>query len=170
MITKPRDDDDALRLSGESRNREVVLRSVHDAMVALERNGLGRSVVTRWVLFVLKAATASDDVETISRWCRHVGVGQTSLRESCYLVGVSPQDAKDFARVLRVVLSDPTECPVISLLNIADRRSLSRLWQRVGIRIDDQSPRPTVSEFLTHQRLIPSSNSGLRLIRELLKE
>src|SRR5580765_36522 len=62
------------------------------------------SVAERWASYVLGACKAERDLKTIGIWARQVAVSYTTLCESCRLIDVQPRHARDFARVLRIIL------------------------------------------------------------------
>src|SRR5882762_7770020 len=58
----------------------------------------------RWASYVLKVCKVERDPKTLGIWAREVGLSYTALCESCRLIGVQPRQARDFARVLRIIL------------------------------------------------------------------
>lgn len=126
------------------------------------------SVAERWAMYVLKACGSDRDLKTLDDWATCVGVSYSSLRECCGLAGIRPHDARDFTRVLRVLInahrdhSDPK-----LLLDVSDERTLETLLTRAGLG-DSEAISISVQQFLESQRFIPLDNAGLRILRTLL--
>jgi DNA-binding response OmpR family regulator len=126
------------------------------------------SVADRWATYVWRACRAPDgDFKTLARWARYLGMSYSSLCESCRLLDIRPQDARDFARVLHaVVASSCTGCRAHVLLDISDRRTLRRMLERAGV--DLVSGPVTAEDFLHRQQFIPATNQGLLSLRALI--
>lgn len=122
----------------------------------------------RWAGFIIQATEASEDPRTLEEWAKAVSVSRSVLIESCARLGVSPRDARDLARVLRLVrrVDDPWE-PDLALA-VADRRTLRVLLDRAGVDVAASAARPTLEQFLDGQRFVPQSNPGLAALRRLL--
>jgi hypothetical protein len=91
------------------------------------------------------------------------------LTEICFLAGIQhPHDARDFVRLLSALLkAQRFGCTMEMLLDVADRRALSRLMDRSAVAGDATAG---VWEFLERQTLIPRRHEVLRLLqRELLR-
>ena len=117
---------------------------------------------------MLKAVDSPEDPKTLSAWARCAGVSYTTLREACYLLGIQPEDARDFARALRVVVAvSRTRGKLTTLLDTSDRRSLRAFCQRTGVAPTSQVV--TLDEFLRNQMLIPRDNEGLMALEQALK-
>jgi len=131
--------------------------------------GMSSSASRRWTAYVLKAVASPDDPKTLSDWARCAGVSYTSLREACYLLGIQPQDARDFTRALRVVVGlSHGAGRLTTLLNTSNRRSLNWFCQRVGISADALPQPVDLEAFLRAQTLIPPDNEGLEAVRQAL--
>ena len=129
-----------------------------------------RSVAERWAFHVLRACDSDADFRTLSEWAPYEGVSVSSLSETCRLVGVHPRDARDLARVLRVLMkSSGHRCNWDSLLDVRDGRTLKTLFERGGLTLDAKTEVVSLSQFLENQRFVPVDNEGLRVLRELLQ-
>lgn len=132
-----------------------------------------RSVVERWVGYVIKAcdATSADsngDFKTLAEWARLVGVSYSTLCETCRLLGLQPIDARDFARVL-IALKGAVACgcaPEV-LLNVSSRRVLTALSSKAGIDLERKAEALVALEFFANQQFIPRESEALRLVRLL---
>lgn len=126
----------------------------------------GPRAARRWASFILMASDAADDPRTLEEWGRAVGVSRSVLVESSARLGVSPRDARDLARVLRLVrrVDDPWD-PDLAL-GAADRRTLRTLLDRAGLH--GAHARPTPEQFLLRQRFVPQTSPGLDALRHLL--
>lgn len=125
------------------------------------------STAERWASYVLGACTSARDPKTLGMWARQVAVSYTTLCESCRLIGVSPRYARDFARVLRLLLMPPLDtCDLTCLLDISDRRTLDSILKKAGFgRPASFSGQVSVVSFLDNQQFIARENAGLRIIR-----
>lgn len=128
------------------------------------------SAVDRWALFVLKACQSEDDPRTLKAWSRLAGISYTSLRESCYLLNISPHDARDFTRVLRGILRSPTaRLDPERVLDVSDRRTISVLIRRAGLDTHKEGAN-LLGQFFRDQSFITRSNPGVVLLSELLAD
>jgi ActR/RegA family two-component response regulator len=125
------------------------------------------SIAERWVHFVLGTIDAEIDPKTVSRWARTVGVSRSVLSECCRLVHVSPQDARDFARLLRAICHCGQQWEPEAVLDLADARTLRKLLARAGLS-GVAGRTPAIREFLDRQNWIPQTNSGLQALRCVL--
>ena len=123
----------------------------------------------RWASYVLGACKAERDPRTLGIWAHAVGVSYTTLCESCRLIGVRPRHARDFTRVLRVVVQPPLHsCQLASLLDISDQRTLQSILQNAGFQGDATiSLQISVLSFLDRQQFITHHNAGLTIIRDV---
>lgn len=122
----------------------------------------------RWAGFIIGASDAPDDPRTLEEWSRAVGVSRSVLIESCARIGVHPRDARDLARVLRLVRRvDAPWDPELSL-DVADRRTVRALLERSGLNTTAPPGRPTPEQFLLRQRFVPQTSPGLGALRQLL--
>ena len=150
-----------------SRNSDPV------ALELLERDlqcANGRSIPARWALHVVKACLAEDDLKTLADWAKVAGLSYTSLRESCYLLHIRPHDARDFARVLRAVLRSSSDgWDPARFLDIADRRTMSALLARSGLR-KPEAGRSLLDQFLEGQSFVDPANAGVLRLVALLRD
>lgn len=126
-----------------------------------------RSVAERWAVAVLRVVRADGDPRTIGAWARSIAVSRSVLCEYCRLVHVTPRDARDFARLLRVVCRSAGVWHPEEFLDVADTRTLTKLLIRGGLTATEVTPTP--EEFLTRQRLVPAHNVGLTALRALFE-
>jgi ActR/RegA family two-component response regulator len=135
-----------------------------------------QSVVERWVSYVIKVydATADGsrgDFKTLDEWARRVAVSDSTLCETCRLLGMRPLDARDFARVLcalRIALRHG--CAPEVLFNVSKRRILTKLSSKAGVDLQTPPGAHTIGAFLDHQQFIPQAGEAMRLIRALLAD
>lgn len=127
------------------------------------------STAERWASYVLGACKSERDPRTLGIWARQVAVSYTTLCESCRLIEVAPRYARDFARVLRLIVMpsfDPRE--LASFLDISDRRTLDSILQKAGFGHHATFLRDvSVLSFFDNQQFIPRDNAGLRIIRDV---
>jgi CheY-like chemotaxis protein len=125
------------------------------------------SMAERWAVFVLRACFSKTDLRTVREWAERVYVSQTSLSESCQLLGIAAKDARDLMRCLRAVLrSAHLGCPLQTLFYVGDRRTLRSLLERARVDADGQPP--SADEFLHDQQFVPCENDGVQALRKLL--
>ena len=121
-----------------------------------------RSTAQRWAVLVLRACQSEDDLKTLSAWSRFAGLSYSTLCESCRLVGVRPQAARDFMRSLRaVVRSTHEDCEPSVLLDISDRRILRTFVERAGPGFAQFQ---SIEHFVHQQLFIPPGHVGVRLV------
>jgi len=125
------------------------------------------STAERWASYVLGACKSEGDPRTVGIWARQIAVSYTTLSESCRLIGVSPRYARDFARVLRLILMPPFDtCDLTCLLDISDRRTLNSILVRAGFgQHETFAGQVSVLFFLDNQKFIAIENAGVRIIR-----
>jgi hypothetical protein len=128
------------------------------------------STAERWVHYVLGACRSEKDPRTLAIWAREVAVSYTTLCESCRLMNVRPRQARDFARVLRIILMPSFDASQLAIFfDISDRRTLDSLLRNAGLPTEASPPvRISVFDFLDNQHFIPMHNPGLNVLRELL--
>jgi hypothetical protein len=108
-------------------------------------------------------------LRTLADWAKLAGVSYTSLREICYLLHIRPHDARDFARVLRAVLRSSSDgWDPARFLDIADRRTMSALLEKSGLR-NPEASRSLLDQFLENQSFIDPANAGVLRLMALLK-
>jgi hypothetical protein len=128
------------------------------------------SSAERWANYVLGACKSAKDPRTLGIWAREVAVSYTTLCESCRLIGVRPRHARDFTRVLRLLVTPSFEPALLaSFLDISDRRTLDSILENAGFSQDRFTSRQvSVLAFLNNQRFIACENAGLKIIRDVL--
>ena len=127
------------------------------------------SVAERWASYVLGACKAERDLKTIGIWARQVAVSYTTLCESCRLIEVQPRQARDFARMLRILILPAFDFrQLATFLDISDTRTLHSILQKAGFEHHaTSSGHVSVASFLDHQQFIVHQNPGLRIIRDI---
>jgi ActR/RegA family two-component response regulator len=129
---------------------------------------LGPQAARRWATFVLRATEAPADPRTLAAWARAAGVSRSVLVESCARLGVHPRDARDLARILRLIRRQADVWNPEAWLETADRRTLRALLTRAGLTSTPQAVRPSAAQFLSMQRFMDQENPGLRELRQML--
>jgi ActR/RegA family two-component response regulator len=137
------------------------------ALPAANTAPLHGSVAERWARFVMQAFDSEHDLKTLSQWARLSGVSYSTLCETCRLVGIRPQAARDFARLLRAVAKARFYgCSPSMVLDVCDHRTLISLLQRGGL--DDDAAQSTVG-FIERQRLVAAGNPALQTLAGLMR-
>ena len=149
-----------------------VVAVVCSAVVAPPRSpaaiGEPKSAAERWASYVMKACDSDGDLKTIAEWARIAGVSYSSLRESCRLLGIRPRDARDFVRVLRVLLrSTHRDGEIAALLDISDHRTLAALLRRAALNGTSRHGL-SIGHFIRSQAFVHRDNEGLAAIARLL--
>jgi hypothetical protein len=127
------------------------------------------TIAERWASYVLGACKSVSDLKTIGIWARQVAVSYTTLCETCRLIGVQPRQARDFSRVLRVVLMPSFDAGQLGThLDISDRRTLDSILRKAGFQHGaTSSGHASVASFLDHQEFIVRQNPGLKIVRDI---
>lgn len=130
------------------------------------------SVAERWASYVLAACKSERDPRTLAIWAHQVCVSYTTLSESCRLIDVQPRDARDFARILRIMLLPEFDHrKLASFLDISDVRTLDCILHKAGlIEFAAFSRQITISSFLDNQQFIAPENPGLVILRDIFAE
>lgn len=128
----------------------------------------GPSMAQRWATYVLRATDAAADPRTLAGWARAAGVSRSALIEACARLDIPPRDARDLARVLRLVRRVTDAWDPEASLDVADRRTLRNLLVRAGLADPPRGTRPAPQQFLAMQRFVPQTNAGLASLRRLL--
>lgn len=144
------------------------LRAMDAAARAPVDPGAGLSAGHRWARFVLDASRAADDPRTLADWARAAGTSRSALIEVCARLDINPRDARDLARVLRLVRRVSERWDPEASLDVADRRTLRRLLVRAGLGATPQGARPTPEQFLAMQQFVPQTNAALAILRQLV--
>lgn len=135
-----------------------------EAILVPHVEGHPASAAHRWAMYVLKGCEAEMDLRTLEDWARAAGVSYSTLSESCRIIRLQPQAARDFTRTLRALIkSSAYRCQPSVLLDVSDRRTLKSLQERAGpfFRSGESA---SISEFIEHQRFVPISNEGVRVV------
>jgi ActR/RegA family two-component response regulator len=129
---------------------------------------MGGAPARRWAGYVLAATSATFDPRTLADWSHAIGVSRSVLIESCARLGIVPRDARDLARVLRLVRRVDEPWDLETTLDVADRRTLRAFLVRAGLINDLAHVRPTAAQFLARQQFVAQTNPGLAALRHLL--
>jgi hypothetical protein len=134
----------------------------------LQRIDHPTSMAERWASYVVGACKSERDARTLAIWARQVGVSYTTLCESCRLIDVQPRHARDFTRVLRIILMPAFDFHKLSsFLDISDKRTLDSILQTAGFGHHAPiSYHISVRSFLDNQQFIALQNPGLKIIRD----
>jgi hypothetical protein len=118
---------------------------------------------------VLATCDAEHDPKTLADWARLAGVSRSTLCETCCILDIRPHDSRDFARVLRTLIQGARQhCPPEALLDISDRRTLSTIRERAGMKTIVELRTCGVGSFLRSQTFVPSASPGVRRVADLL--
>jgi len=144
-------------------------QSGSEILFALPEIARPSSSAERWASYVLGACRSDRDPRTLGIWARQVGVSYTTLCESCRLIEVQPRYARDFARILRLVVIPAFDSrQLATFLDISDRRTLDSILQKAGFKHNGTfSEHVSVSSFLEHQKFIAHENTGFRIVRDV---
>jgi ActR/RegA family two-component response regulator len=170
-LAKPLDIETLLRAIGSKRDHQSYRTSLIKAATEGSHIARPHSVVERWVYYVTRVCDASTegDFKTLQEWAHRVGVSYTSLCETHRLLGIRPLDGRDFARVLKALISAIThQCSAELLLDVSDRRVLRALAEKAGIDLQGQPSETSIREFIERQQFVAREHEGLRLVRRLL--
>ena len=153
---------------GEGRRTETLNLAVRQKANA--PNTRPSSAAERWATYVLRGCDSDHDPKTLAEWARLARISYSGLCESCRLMRVQPKLARDFTRVLRIVLTAPASFDTFSaLLDVSDRRTRNGLLERAGLASPWPPGRsPAFSDYLRHQNFVPSDNCGLLALRALI--
>ena len=150
--------------------RDRLERALSAVMAGPERrrnHDRGRGVASRWARLVIDACAADRDLKTIGEWSRFVGQSPGTVREICRLVEISPSGARDFMRMLNALRrSISYHCPLGSLLDVSDRRTLDRLMRQAGL--DRESDIESLRAFFERQQFLPRDHVAVQAVRQML--
>jgi len=132
----------------------------------MARRTAPRSTAERWAALIRETIHADGDPRTITLWARSIGLSRSTLCECCRLLHISPHDARDFARLMRVVCRSGRKWEPEMLLDLADARTLKKLLVRGGLP-EARAVAPSPADFLDGQQWIPRANPGLIALRAL---
>jgi hypothetical protein len=165
----------ALRVSVPQPVPEAAAQKQHNGsqtLFALPEIGPPTSMAERWASYVLVACKSARDPRTLGIWARQVCVSYTTLCESCRLIDVQPRQARDFTRVLRILLMPLFDSrKLASFLDISDKRTLDAILQTAGLgQPATLSRHITARSFLDNQQFIARENPGLIVLRDAFAE
>jgi hypothetical protein len=125
------------------------------------------SIAERWASYVFGACKSARDPSTLEIWARTVAVSYTTLCESCRLLGIQPRHARDFTRILRILLIPGCDLQKLaSFLNVSDKRTLDAILQKAGFGPHTiLSYNLSVISFLNNQQFIMHDNPALKVIQ-----
>jgi CheY-like chemotaxis protein len=122
-----------------------------------------------WAHLVLQACDSERDLPTLREWAACVAKSYSRLAEASRIIRIDPHDARDFMRILRVLLhSDGRVAGIESLLNVADYRTLARLMERAGLA--NSQPRLTPAEWIHQQHFISADHPAVLAVLEIIGE
>jgi ActR/RegA family two-component response regulator len=119
----------------------------------------------RWAVAVVRAIESPTDPKTLVDWGRAVGASAGALRNWCRTAGLSPKRSLAFARLLRAVSrAEAHGGRAEDLLNIVDRRTLTKMLSLASPEAEEPALPRRVDEFLASQRLISDAGAidGIR--------
>lgn len=117
----------------------------------------------RFVEIVIRGVSSPEDPKTIELLSRRVGMTRSPFAILCKTLGIAPQDARDFTRLLRAfVLTRGTIEHPHDVFSISEPKTVKMLFQRAGLAYP-----VTLSpvEFLDRQGLVRDP----RILAELRK-
>ena len=121
-----------------------------------------KSVAEKWAWLVLRACDTEHDLKTLGEWASLVGTSYSSLTAICRLVGVSPHDSRDFARVLRALIHSSGRLENLGLvLLVSDERTLDHILQRASFDRRRLTGTVSLHEFLDQQRFVQPGHEVL---------
>lgn len=124
---------------------------------------------TRWARAVVPIIDSPEDIRTIVRWSRWIGVSPAALRSWCAAAGIRARHSLVFGRLLRATaLSGRERCRPEDLLDVIDQRTLSGLMKLAGLGPRGHLPRQ-LDEFLACQTLVLDV-SAVRQLKSALEE
>jgi hypothetical protein len=143
-------------------------QSESQILSVLQRIDHPTSMAERWASYVVAACKSERDPKTLAIWARQVGVSYTTLSESCRLIDIQPRHARDFTRVLRIILMPAFDFRKLSsFLDISDMRTLDSILQTAGFGQHAAiSHHISVRSFLDNQQFIVCENPGLLIIQD----
>jgi len=148
----------------------AILAAVRPIVGSISQIPQPASSAERWANYVLLACKSERDPRTLGIWAHQIAVSYTTLCESCRLIGIQPRQARDFTRILRLLMQpffEPRE--LASFLDISDRRTLDSILRNAGFMPHAiVSRQMSVAYFLDNQRFIADKNAGLTIIRNIL--
>ena len=128
-----------------------------------------RTAAERCAWLILRGCDAGDDPHTVPEWATVAAISFGTLRRACEAVHIHPHDARDFMRVLRVLVRTEGRMePLEAYLNVSEPRTLSAIADRAGVSKGDRRRVFSLDEFLRVQRFIAPNHPVLAAIRALV--
>jgi CheY-like chemotaxis protein len=128
-----------------------------------------RSAAERWAGLVLRGCTADHDLKTIGDWASTAGISYSALTENCRLVGIRPQNARDFLRMLRVLfLANGRLKDLEHGLDVNDQRTLKALFARAGLAGRRDGGAISLRSFIDTQQFVDPTRESVRLMIEMI--
>jgi hypothetical protein len=122
----------------------------------------------RWARAVVAGVDASTDPKTLTAWAERAARSVSSLATSCRVASVSPRRSLELMRLLRALyLTAGRTHELLDVLDIADPRTVRRLFDRAGLphgKSDCVLPPKT---FVMQQRLVTDPKAVAALLRLL---
>lgn len=150
--------------------RELRGETIGDRTPAPDASLVSGAPARRWASYVVAATNAPADPRTLADWSRAIGVSRSVLVESCARLGIVPRDARDLARLLRLVRRAEEPWDPETALDVADRRTLRALLVRAGLSGGAPRVRPTARQFLANQQFVEQTNAGLAALLLILED
>ena len=125
----------------------------------------------RWAHLVVHNVSCPTDPRTLQVWSEHAGVSPGTLRSRCAASDVRVAAARDFSRLLRLVVrsqhGEPGWDPARHL-EARDPRTIHRLLVAGGLADwPHGAPPPPIDRFLARQRLV--HDRAVAAVRQLLR-
>lgn len=112
----------------------------------------------RWARLAASTVSCRSDPRTLASWSGYFGISESTLRARCTAAGVAGIAARDFSRLLRVVVRSQNGAPgwdPAAHLEAGDPRTIRRLLIRGGLADwPDGAAVPSVDRFLDGQRFV----------------
>lgn len=128
-----------------------------------------QSAAERCAWLILRGCDAGEDPKTLRDWASVAVVGYSTLRRACDVVHVQPYDARDFTRVMRVLMRTGGRTDLLEAhLKFCDLSTLATLVERAGLSPHGRSRVLTLEQYLLAQRFIGADHPVLTAIRALV--
>jgi CheY-like chemotaxis protein len=112
----------------------------------------------RWADLIVPVVTLPNDVRTLEEWARATAVSVGALRNWCRTAGLPSRRSLLLARSLRaVILRMSSSASPADLLNIVDRRTLSKMLLEAGGTSTDLPS--NADEFLKRQQFVTNGDA-----------
>ena len=130
--------------------------------------------VDRAAWLITKSCTSDADLPTFARWATFVAMSSTQLRSTFYFAGVVPRDARDFMRILRLLVHSKGSCHAVAVgLDCRDYRTLRCLLQKAGLAASclrgiDSFETLAPNGFIERQKFLPPDHVLTRRVVAML--